>query len=228
MTSVRRTELRQTTRHCGVYSFRNDGLVEGEGGGRGGTRPDDEGQCQIPGTVDNPARKGKTERKTNECTEKVLSPVHTVTARADERDICEDEGYRKKRKMSEDGGPRRRGELFPNVSSRGGHRRARETGKRKREANASSGRSFDHLGNEMPGNWKSLNAPVCEDAYGNRRCSPSSREAASALPPSSPPSPPFDDEFRARVVAILNRANLHCQLQNQTSRIRCNLGELNA
>lgn len=23
------------------------------------------------------------------------------------------------------------------------------------------------------GNWKSLNAPVCEDAYGNRRCSPS-------------------------------------------------------
>lgn len=45
--------------------------------------------------------------------------------------------------------------------------------KRAREANASSGRSFDHLGNEMLGNWKSLNAPVCEDAYGNRCCSPS-------------------------------------------------------
>lgn len=99
--------------------------------------------------------------------------------------------------------------------------------KRARKANASSGRSFDHLGNEMPGNWKSLNAPVCEDAYGNRRCSPSS-------PPRSRFRFPVSSrllnagEFRARVIVILNHANLNSQLQNQTFRIHYNLGKLNA
>lgn len=49
------------------------------------------------------------------------------------------------------------------------------------------------------------------------------------LPPFPPsPPPPSDDEFRARVVMILNRANLHSRLQNQTSRIHYNPGGLNA
>lgn len=100
-------------------------------GNRGGTRPDDKGQCQIPSTVDNPAR--KTKRKTNGCTEKVLSLIHTATVCADEWDICEDEGNRKKRKMSrmKDLDVR---ELFLNVSRRGDHRQAKETGKRNERA----------------------------------------------------------------------------------------------
>lgn len=132
---------RKTTFRCGGYSFR----------GKEGLDQTTKSQCQIPGTADNPAR--KTRRKTSGCTEKVLSPVHTVTVRADERDICEDEGNRKERKMSEDGGPRRRGELFSSVSRRGRPSSGERNRQKKRacEANASSERSFDHLGNEMPG-----------------------------------------------------------------------------
>ena len=96
MVSIRRIGLKKI--RCTPFM-----VTRNRTGNRGGTKPDDKGQCQIPGTVDNPAR--KTKRKTNWCTEEVLSLVHTATVCADERDSCENERNRKKRKTSEDEGP---------------------------------------------------------------------------------------------------------------------------
>ena len=107
-------------------------------------------------------------------------------------------------------------ELFLNVSRRDNHRQAGETGKRNEHAkqtrDATSGRSFDHLGNEMPGNWKSLNAPVCEDAYENR-CFPSS--FAKPLP--FRPSPPCFFVFQRRISHLHYRDFKSCQFTFSTT-----------
>lgn len=152
-------------------------------GKRGETRPDDEGQ--IPGTVDNLARRERRRERTNGKSFKPSS--HRDSSRRRARHL---RGWREQ-VGEKDVGRWRISVLWRTFlerfetgrpSSDEGNRQK----KRAREANASSGRSFDHLGNEMPGNWKSLNAPVCEDAYGNRRCSPS---------PSSPLPPPSTMNF---------------------------------
>jgi len=69
-----------------------------------------------------------------ERTEKVLSPVHTVTVRADEQDISEDEGEQVGEK---DVGRWRISVLWRTFLERfetGGHRQMRETGKRNERA----------------------------------------------------------------------------------------------
>lgn len=115
-------------------------------------------------------------------TEKVLSPVHTESRsrqrmrhlppkQREKKGPGVEEGERKKEKRCRGTERRDVAENFPRTfpgkaTIAGREKPAKETSARGERVVR---RSFDHLGNEMPGNWKSLNAlRVCEDAYGNR------------------------------------------------------------
>lgn len=98
--ACQRTSPRKTTHHC-----ENVFLLIITWQREGGTRLDDEGQCQIPPKrLTTPLERKDEEkdvRRANGCMVKVLSPVHIVTVRADERDS---ERNRKERnKTLEDG-----------------------------------------------------------------------------------------------------------------------------
>lgn len=116
----------ETTCRCGMYFFRGN---EGSDGERAGgldqtTRANAKSPARLTTSLDGK----KDERMYGES----FKPgSHRDSSRQRTRHLRgreQDEG--KERKMSEDGAPRRRGELFSNVSRRGGHRQAKETSAR--------------------------------------------------------------------------------------------------
>lgn len=226
-----RTSPRKTTHHCENCLSAHNNETEREG--RGG-RLDDEGQCQIlPTRLTTPLERKdgeKDERRANGCTVKVLSPIHIVTVRADERD---GERNRKKRnKTLEDGTSRDDVEnfsrTFPDAAAISLGERNRQK-KRAREANASSRTKLRPSGKWNAGELEKFK---CARLWRCLRKSPlllfAPCKVASAILSPSLRSGDGERIFCLRIVIWIAPQSGYLWLWNQLSRICYNLEELNA